>query len=71
MAMVLTDDPSGTVLSYEYLNEPVAAAGATMHAHRGTARLVLQGESDLDGEYYTGRDRQQYGALRIHRIRLQ
>ncbi len=59
------------MLSYEYLNEPKAATSAlTMHTHRGTARLtvaVVDNPRILDEEYYTGRDRQMYGSLRLER----
>ncbi len=65
---IITAGSSAMVMSYEYLNEPKPAAKETMHAHRGTARLVLEGES-LEGEYYTGRDRQNYGSLSLRRLR--
>jgi len=55
-------------LSYEYLNEPNASAPATMHVHRGMARLeVKESETVLEGEYYSGRDRQNIGAIRLVR----
>lgn len=57
-------------LSYEYLNEPKALAKTTLHTHRGTARLTLRrtGKVEvLDGEYYTGRDRQNVGILHFER----
>ncbi len=55
-------------LSYEYLNEPRPAAPATMHAHRGLARLVVnERERTLTGDYYSGRDRQNIGAIDLRR----
>jgi hypothetical protein len=55
-------------LSYEYLNEPSAQALSTMHAHRGMARLSLDGTYQiLEGEYYSGRDRQNIGTIRLIR----
>jgi len=55
-------------VSYEYLNEPTALAPSTMHAHRGTARLSIVGRGmTLDGEYYSGRDRQSIGTIRLTR----
>lgn len=58
-------------LSYEYLNEPNASAPATMHVHRGMARLeVKESETVLEGEYYSGRDRQNIGAIRLVRSTL-
>lgn len=68
IAAIIVEDPSGTVLSYEYLNEPVPNAKYTMHIHRGTARLTMQSDGRvLEGEYYTGRDRQNFGILRFER----
>jgi hypothetical protein len=54
------------MLSYEYLNEPLPGAVGTMHAHRGSARLTLSDNGTaLDGDYYTGRDRTNYGSLSL------
>lgn len=56
------------VLSYEYYNEPLPGAVDTMHAHRGTARLILSADrKTLTGQYYSGRDRQNFGELRLRR----
>lgn len=66
IAAIVTEN--GTVLSHEYLNEPRPNATFTMHAHRGTARLTMQSNGKaLEGEYYTGRDRQNFGILRFER----
>jgi len=68
IAAIVTKDPSGTVLSYEYLNEPMPNSKHTMHTHRGTTRLTMQSNGKaLEGEYYTGRDRQNFGILRFKR----
>jgi len=69
IAAIVTENSSGTILSYEYLNEPMPNTKHTMHIHRGTARLTMQpnGKS-FEGEYYTGRDRQNFGILRFKRI---
>lgn len=59
---VLTSDE--TVVDYEYKNEPLATATRTMHAHRGSASLILSPDNRvLSGEYYSGRDRQNQGSL--------
>jgi hypothetical protein len=55
------------VLIYDYLNEPNMGAVTTMHMHRGTARLVLVAADRLEGDYYTGRDRENIGAIRLRR----
>ncbi len=59
--LVVTDDK---ILSYEYINEPVAGSTETMHAHRGTAYLIPDiALTNLTGEYYSGRDRQSIGQI--------
>jgi hypothetical protein len=64
-AIVVADEMS---LSYEFTNEPAAPAPPTMHAHRGVARLILNAtQTVLEGEYYSGRDRQNIGAIRVTR----
>ncbi|MBI1953428.1 MAG: hypothetical protein HYS41_04815 [Candidatus Omnitrophica bacterium] len=66
---LLTEDPIGAMLSYEYLNEPKSNAPATMQTHRGTTRLII-GENlrTLEGEYYSGRGRSSAGVLNLKRI---
>lgn len=67
-ATVITQDPHGVTLSYEYLNEPHPNAKSTMHAHRGTAILTLQSNGEvLEGEYYTGRGRGNFGILKFEK----
>ena len=57
------------VLDYEYWNEPRPGAVQTMHAHRGTASLILSPDGfTLSGDYYSGRDRQNYGSLHLKRV---
>ena len=67
-ASILINQPEGSTLSYEYRNEPKPNARPTMHAHRGTAVLRLKGENYLEGEYYSGRDRQNYGSLSLKKV---
>jgi len=56
------------VVSYEYINEPLAGAPSSMHAHRGVARFILNADATvLEGEYYSGRDRQNVGTIRVVR----
>ena len=69
-AALRTQQTCRHTLSYEYFNEPKAPSASTMHAHRGTARLTMDEAGNrnvLEGEYYTGRDRQMYGTLRLER----
>jgi hypothetical protein len=56
-------------LSYEYVNEPAALAPGTMHIHRGTARLLIKQEGHrMEGDYYSGRDRQNIGIITLRRF---
>lgn len=66
VAAINVDDGGTCWLIYEYLNEPSLEAKETMHAHRGTARLAVK-SGELDGEYYTGRDRKTFGKLKFKR----
>lgn len=54
---------------YEYMNTPIAdKAHDSMHAHGGTQWLNLRdsgGQLELVGDYYTGRDRQTFGTVRL------
>ena len=57
-------------LSFEFLNEPNVEAPASLHIHRGTARLSIDSTvNSLDGEYYTGRDRHSVGILHFERAK--
>lgn len=57
-------------LSYEYLNEPKPGTRDTMHCHRGSARFSLDTDRVLEGEYYSGRDRQNCGLLHFERVKV-
>lgn len=61
---------SSATLSYQYRNEPNSSAAVTMHTHRGTACYTVKTTGlsvELDGEYYTGRDWQNYSAFHLQR----
>jgi len=63
-ASIVIDAPEGNYLSYQYINEPKSNAVNTMSIHRGTVRLIFdKKENTLNGEYYSGRDRQNFGGL--------
>lgn len=69
IAGIITKNPSGVVVTYEYLNEPKPNAKLTMHTHRGTVRLTVETDRKaFEGEYYSGRDRQNFGILRFERV---
>jgi hypothetical protein len=56
-------------LVYEYTNDPRSDAAETMHAHRGFAFLRMTADRRrLEGDYYTGRDRANYGTMQLRRV---
>lgn len=61
---IITTNSEGYVLSYEYQNEPNYNSVSTMQIHRGFTRLTLSSDKkELEGEYYTGRGRLNYGTM--------
>ncbi len=66
MGAINTEDSPDCGLNYEYLNEPDPHGLETMNIHRGTShlRLSLDGRA-LDGDYYTGRGRMNFGSLSL------
>ena len=63
-ASVVIDAPEGKYLSYQYINDPKSNAVETMGIHRGTVRLIFdEKKNSLEGEYYSGRGRQNCGSL--------
>lgn len=70
VAGVLINGVDDALLVYEYLNQPLMDAPATMEAHQGhvTLRLERKGDADvLAGEYYSGRGRLKTGTIRVTR----
>lgn len=66
LGMIITNIPDGYKLLYAYQNKPKSDASNTMHSHDGTANLLLFSKDQkiiLEGDYYTGRDRQNHGRL--------
>ena len=66
MASLKTGDVPQPELAYLYVNEPKAMSQGTMNMHRGTAILELNGGA-LEGEYYTGRGRREFGTISLCR----
>ncbi|MBT3750294.1 MAG: hypothetical protein HOG34_15035 [Bacteroidetes bacterium] len=55
-------------LIYNYVNKPKADAISSMNIHHGTTWLqILDNSSKLDGEYYSGRGRQNFGRIVLKR----
>jgi hypothetical protein len=70
VAALMVEAPQGPVLSYQYLNEPLPQAKETMQIHYGTARLTLASSGKLNGEYYSGRGRQNVGSIELERVHI-
>jgi hypothetical protein len=63
-ASISVRDPVSKVMTYEYQNEPKPGTVKTMHIHKGMTRLsIKENGNTLEGEYYTGRDRQSFGMI--------
>jgi hypothetical protein len=66
IAGVVTEAQGGSLVTYEYLNEPRASAPPTMQIHRGIAKLrLIENDTVFEGEYFSGRGRQNYGSFRL------
>jgi len=67
-ASIINKAPEGIYLCYQYINDPKTNAAETMNIHRGTVRLLLnEKEKCLEGDYYSGRGRQNFGCLNFRR----
>jgi hypothetical protein len=74
MAALVLPKPGTVLLMYQYCNRPTADATGTMHTHDGTARMnfsLKNGKAVLEGEYYSGRDRNNIGKMKLERDRKQ
>lgn len=70
-ASIVIDAPDGKYLSYQYINDPKSSAVETMNIHKGTVRLVFdEKKNTLEGEYYSGRGRQNFGSLSFARNKV-
>lgn len=66
VAAITMETPGGPMLNYQYQSDPRSGSDNGMHIHYGTTRLVIK-EGLLEGEYYSGRDRQNTGTLSLKR----
>jgi len=59
-----------TALFYFFRNEPEYDAVSTMAIHEGSTKLTYNAETDsLTGDYYSGRDRNNYGTIEVKRVK--
>ena len=67
-ALIRADKLSKHELTYNFVNRPQADALSTMSMHHGTAWLNIHDDGQvLDGEYYSGRGRQNFGRIILRR----
>lgn len=66
VAAIVMETPGGPTLNYQYQSEPRSGSHEGMHIHYGTTRLSVK-QDLLEGEYYSGRDRQNTGTLSLQR----
>lgn len=59
-----------TALFYFYRNEPQYDAVETMAIHEGSVKLIYNGKDELAGYYYSGRDRNHYGTIRVKKVNM-
>jgi hypothetical protein len=72
MAAVNTPGSSEAGLKYEYINEPFALSLETMHLHRGNTSLKISPDGrTLEGDYFSGRGRQNVGTMTFHLVSRQ
>ena len=66
VASLKVSDSPFPELIYTYINEPKFNSHDTMHTHRGVAFLEYK-NLNLEGGYFTGRDRNTYGQICLKR----
>lgn len=67
-ASLNTRSSDGPLIVYQYLNEPGFGAPDTMAIHRGTTLMKYDAlKGTLNGDYYTGRGRENYGMIHLEK----
>ncbi|MGQ3413854.1 hypothetical protein ACT4ML_16585 [Natrinema sp. LN54] len=68
-ATIHVNDGIDSVLSYTYENDPDYDAHDNLEAHYGTTTVTYDKDEDvLEGYYYTGKNRTNYGRLQFKRV---
>lgn len=62
-ALMRTEKISEYELTYNYINHPKANSAKTMNIHLGTVHIAVHDSKSMDGEYFAGRNRQNYGRI--------
>lgn len=60
--------PGGPSLAYQYQNDPSPNTPGTMQIHYGSARVSIL-ENKIEGDYYSGRGRQNTGSIVLEKQR--
>lgn len=67
-AVIEVDEKKECILTYTYFNEPNASAPKQMNIHRGTSTICFSNDlKTAQGDYYSGRGRQQFGEITLKR----
>lgn len=67
---IVIEENGEATLVYSYISEPISKAPQTMNIHEGTISFFLnKDQNELAGDYYTGRDRKNYGTISLKRGR--
>lgn len=68
MAAIVTDEPDGPLLVYEFINDHRKVSDAGLTIHRGLTRLTYnEDDKSLTGTYYTSPERGNYGEIRVYK----
>lgn len=54
---------------FNYINEPKNDSPTTMNIHKGVCELILDSKNELNGDYYTDRNRKTSGKIELKRKR--
>lgn len=69
MAAIIVDEPDGSLLIYEFINDYRKTAEPNLTIHRGVTRLTFNNvEKTLIGTYYTSPERKNYGDINVKKI---
>ena len=64
-AGVVIDHAVNPIIYYHYQNQPKNNAPETMHVHFGSVQAKLVESNIIEAEYFSGRDRQNFGTFRL------
>jgi hypothetical protein len=68
-SLMKTDRVSQYELIYHYINEPKADSEKTLNIHHGTSCMEFSDADRMEGDYFSGRGRVNYGKISFVRTR--